>query len=84
MEPFQPCWNAQYLNDGTQEFFDDIKDCQKCMRPASTRCGAYSTRYGLSQKAYPIMDKNHRAERVLLALVTVGTVFVVAWCLTEI
>ena len=30
--PFSPVWNAQYLGDGTQEFFDDIKECQTWLR----------------------------------------------------
>jgi hypothetical protein len=32
MIPFSPVWNAQYLGDGTQEFFDDIKECQTWLR----------------------------------------------------
>ena len=27
LEPFKPCWNVQYLFDGTQEFFDTEKEC---------------------------------------------------------
>ena len=27
MEPFSPCWNVQYLGDGTQEFFDTKQEC---------------------------------------------------------
>jgi len=27
IEPFEPCWNVQYLADGTQEFFDTEKEC---------------------------------------------------------
>jgi hypothetical protein len=27
--PFNPCWNAQYLGDGTQDFFDTIKETQE-------------------------------------------------------
>tara|TARA_R110000751_G_C13391994_1_gene436525 strand:- start:47 stop:277 length:231 start_codon:yes stop_codon:yes gene_type:complete len=29
LEPFFPCWNAQYLGDGTQDFFDTIKETQE-------------------------------------------------------
>jgi len=32
MTPFSPSWWAQYLGDGTQEYFTDIKDCQKWLR----------------------------------------------------
>ena len=29
MTPFKPSWNIQYLGDGTQEFFDTIKEAQE-------------------------------------------------------
>lgn len=32
MTPFSPCWNAQYLYDGTQEFFDTIQEAQTWIR----------------------------------------------------
>ena len=33
MEPcFTPFWEAQYLGDGTQEFFDTIQECQQWLR----------------------------------------------------
>jgi hypothetical protein len=28
LEPFSPCWNVQYLGDGTQEFFDTEEECK--------------------------------------------------------
>ena len=32
LEPFEPCWNVQYLSDGTQKFFTKIKDAQNWIR----------------------------------------------------
>ena len=32
LTPFRPCWNAQYLGDGTQQFFTDIKECREWVR----------------------------------------------------
>lgn len=32
MEPFTPSWHVQYLGDGTQEFFTNIKDAQQWIR----------------------------------------------------
>jgi hypothetical protein len=32
LEPFVQCWNIQYLGDGTQEFFTEIKDAQEWIR----------------------------------------------------
>ena len=29
MTTFKPSWNIQYLGDGTQEFFDTIKEAQE-------------------------------------------------------
>lgn len=32
MEPFSPCWWAQIMTDGTQEFFDTKRECLAWMR----------------------------------------------------
>lgn len=32
LEPFRPCWSVQYLGDGTQELFTEIKDAQEWIR----------------------------------------------------
>jgi hypothetical protein len=32
LEPFRPCWSVQYLGDGTNELFNEIKDAQEWIR----------------------------------------------------